>query len=452
MSPNISRRFFGRKATSTGLAFGLAALDTQPSGAKIIGANDNIQLAFAGLGNRGRQILNAYSKCDNVSITAMADIDKRNLGSLKEKFAPNCVGVDDFRKLLDRNDVDAMIITVPDHWHAVMCVEACKAGKDVYTEAPLSATIREGRIMIDAAKKYQRIVQTGLHRRSNPLYQSIVKEDLDKKFGKIACARTGYVSNMYPNGMGKAKTTAPNKLFNWNYWLGPKPSRNFQENIAPYKFRWWKEYSSPLSARGVHLLDLTRWLLREEAPVSVCSMGGKFAVDDDRTVPDTMETVFLFASGRILTFTCLESSGNPIFATDHQDRQLGSIELRGTNGTFYAHDNGFAVKPEFGGQYQNRNPRMKEDSYWDETRSNDDNTDLTYRHVRNFLDCVRSRKEPNCPLLEAHRSTIMCLMANISLELGRRLNWDPQKEVFINDAEANKKLHYEYRAPWKLEI
>lgn len=452
MSKNISRRLFGRKTVSTGLAFGLAALDTQTSRAKIIGANDTIQLACVGLGNRGRQILNAFVKCDKVSFSAMADVDKRNLGSLRERYAPNSVGVDDFRKILDRNDVDAMILTTPDHWHAIMCVEACKAGKDVYTESPLSATISEGRVMIDAAKKYQRVVQVGLHRRSSPFYRNLNKEDFDKKIGKIACARTGYVSNMFSSGMGKAQPVPASKHFNWSFWLGPKPYRRFQENIAPYKFRWWKEYSSPMAVRGVHLLDLTRWLLREEAPVSVCAMGGKFAVDDDRTVPDTLETVFQFASGRILTFTCLESSGNPIFATDNKDQQLGSIELRGTNGTFYAHDNGFAIKPECGGQYQNRNPRMKEDSYWDETRDNDDNADLTRRHAQNFLDCVRTRKEPNCSLLEAHRSTVMSLMANISLEVGRRLNWDPKKEVFINDHEANKRLRYEYREPWKLEI
>ncbi len=451
MSNKITRRLFGQKTTvSAGLAFGLAALDTGTVHGRIIGANDTIQLAFVGVANRGRQLMDAFGKCEKNAISAMADADKRPLSSAREKYAPNCYGVQDFRILLDRNDVDAMVIAAPDQWHALMCIESCKAGKNVYIESPVSSTIKEGRAMINAAEKYKRIVQVGLYRRSDPMYHKLAKIDLDQKLGKVACVRSGYTSNMYPKGMGKAQPVKTNIYFNWNLWLGPKPYRSFQENIAPYKFRWWKEYSSQIAIQGVPLIDIVRWLLREEAPVSVCSMGGKFAIDDDRTIPDTMETIFQFASGRIFSFSCLESSGNPIMATDDHYNPLGFIELRGTKGTLYPSNDEYTIKPERGGQFQDRNPRMKEEHYIQDIGNREGNGWQTQRHAQNFLDCIRSGKTPNCPLIEAHRSTVMSIMANISLEVGRRLYWDPVKEEFIKDPEANKFLHYEYRAPWKL--
>ena len=462
----MTRRSFNKIATTSTAAFGLAALQTQTSQAKIIGANDRIRVAFVGVANRGRQVADAFLKCDNMDMVGLCDIDSQTLELAQKRYAdraPKATLEKDFRKFLDRDDVDAVVFATPDHWHAFQTIEGCKAGKDIYCEKPVSSTIKEGRMMVQAARKYKRVVQVGIHRRSSPLYRKVAEYNIDELIGHVACARTAHLSNMYPNGIGRAQPTTPPASLDWDMWLGPKPNQAYQENIAPYKFRWWIAYCSQIANNGVHALDAIRWLLRETAPVSVCAMGGKYIVNDDRTIPDTMQAIFEFASGRIVTFSHIESSGNPIMATDEKFNPLGRIELRGTQGTLYTYDNHYLIKPERGGQFQDHKPRMKEVLYTVSGNAGGDskskgaqprnlNTDITAVHAQNFLDCMRTREKPRCDIEEGHRSTTMAHMANISLAVKKRLDWDPEKEEFIGCPEANALLSYEYRAPWKLEL
>ncbi|HEX72676.1 MAG TPA: gfo/Idh/MocA family oxidoreductase, partial [Candidatus Hydrogenedentes bacterium] len=212
------------------------------------------------------------------------------------------------------------------------------------------------------------------------------------------------------------------------------------DNITPYKFRWWKDYSSQIGNWGVHYFDLIRWILGEEAPAAVTALGGNYAVDDDRTIPDTMQACFEFASGSLMNFSQFEASGNPILA------KPGEVELRGTNGTIYARDSGYEVVPERGGQFQAREPRM--DAVQEKAAGGNQN--LTTLHMRNFLDCIKSREKPHCDVEEGHRSTIFAHLANIALETRSRIEWDPVAERITNNEAANALLHYEYRPPWKL--
>jgi predicted dehydrogenase len=190
---------------------------------------------------------------------------------------------------------------------------------------------------------------------------------------------------------------------------------------------------------GVHYLDAIRWITGELAPTSLCAMGGRFAVDDDRTVPDTMEVVFEFASGRLAVFGQYEASGNPAFPS-------GEVEFRGTQGTVYVSTRGFEVVPERGGQFQDRQPRMEPMK----VAASEANASLTALHARNFLDCIKSREKPRADVEIGHRSTSFSLMANISLVTDARLDWDAEAERFTNNDQANDLLHYEYRKPWKL--
>jgi predicted dehydrogenase len=309
----------------------------------------------------------------------------------------------------------------------------------VYVEKPLSITIHEGRRMVEAARRNQRVVQVGTHRRSSELYGRLVEFVHSGKIGKVTVSRAYRLSNMYPTGIGRAKHEPPPADLDWDMWLGPRPKRPYQDNIAPYKFRWWQLYSSQMGNWGVHYLDAIRWVTGELAPSSVCAMGGRYAVDDDRTVPDTMEVVFEFASGRLAVFGQYEASGNPTFPR-------GEIELRGTQGTVYVDTKGFEVVPERGGQFQDREPRMEPM----EVKAAGNNASLTALHARNFLDCIKSREKPHADVEIGHRSTTLSLMANISLVTDLRLDWDAQKERFTNHEEANHLLHYEYRKPWKL--
>ena len=448
-----TRRDFVKLSAATTLGFGFAALQTETSRAQIIGANDKVRLAFVGLANRGGQLLTAFTKSSDLRITAFCDVDSKTLALASERWGDGSQAlVNDFRKLYDRRDVDGLVLATPDHWHAYQTIEACKAGKDVYCEKPLATSIGEGRMMVEAARKYKRVVQVGIHRRSAPIYQRIFDElGLENKIGRVTVARTGHCSNMYPAGMGKAKPTAPPDNINWELWLGPRPERAYQENITPYKFRWWDEYCSQIANQGVHFFDMIRWALREKAPTSVCAMGGKFAVDDDRTIPDTMAACFEFASGRLVTFNHFESNGNPIMATDENFRPLGWVEYRGTEGTCYVYDNRYMIKSEKPGQFQEKKARAKDEIYQLEG-SAQQNADATALHAQNFIDCMRTRNLPNTDVEEAHLSTAMSHLANISLKVRQRIEWDSESERITNIPEANELLTATYRAPWQLTL
>jgi predicted dehydrogenase len=437
MKEQISRRAFTKRgAAALGMA---AAATTAARAARLPGANERIRVGFIGVANRGGQLIDGFLEHDDVQVVGLCDVDQATLGKARDKVGGKVDTYTDFRKLIDRRDLDAVVIATPDHWHAIQTITACDAGKDVYVEKPMSITVYEGRRMVQAARRNHRVVQVGTHRRSSPLYHELAGRTLQEEFGKICVSRAYRLSNMTPDGIGKKKPTAPPKELDWDMWLGPRPLRPFQENIAPYCFRWWQLYSSQMANWGVHFLDAIRWCTGELAPAAVCAVGGRFAVEDDRTVPDTLHAVFEFASGRLAIFGQYETSGNPALA-------WGEIELRGTRGTVYASGNGYRVIPERGGQFQDRTPRMEPE----EATAGGSNRNLTALHARNFLDCVKSRERPHADVEIGHRSTTCSLIANISLQLGQRLQWDAQTEQFTNSDEANQLLHYEYRKPWKL--
>jgi len=384
-------------------------------------------------------VMPSFMNLPGVRMTAVCDVNSTHLARVREKAGSEKVATyHDFRKLIQREDIDAVVIATPDHWHAVQTIDACNAGKDVYVEKPVSLTVYEGRRMVQAARRNKRVVQVGTHRRSGQLYAQAAELVRQGKLGKVTVTRSFHRSNMYPNGMGKAQPTAPPADLDWNMWLGPRPERPYQENIAPYKFRWWTEYCCQISNNGVHSLDMVRWLMDAKAPTSICCMGGKFAVDDDRTIPDTAETIFQFPEGWLDLFGMYEANGNPTMARG------GFVELRGTHGTLYASDRTVEVVPERGGQFQDRSDRMEPILL----KSTDGN--LTAQHARNFLDCIRTRQKPNADIEEGHRSTTMSLLSKISLAVQLRIQWDPETEQITNSQQANDMLHYEYRNPWKL--
>lgn len=357
-----------------------------------------------------------------------------------EKFTRKVDRYNDFRGLLERKDIDAVCIATPDHWHAIQTIKALEAGKDVYVEKPLTITIHEGRRMVEAAERTDRVVQVGLNRRGSSIYQELAGLVRGGRIGKVSVARAYRISNMYPNGIGNTEPEEPPKGFDWDMWLGPRAYRPYQYNIAPYKFRWWKSYSSQMANWGVHYMDVIRWLMGEEAPIAVTAHGGKYALKDDRTIPDTMEVTFEFASGAIAVFGVYEASGGAMI-------ESGEVEFRGTLANLYTDDQGYKIIPTRGGQFQERDLLVEKLEERIEKKENS-----IANLVRNFLDCVKSRSKDNllCDLETGHRSTIFALLANISLELRTRIEWDPQKEEITNNKDANKLVHYKYGKPWNL--
>lgn len=452
MKNRLSRRDFSRAALTTAAAGAIAA---PASAGRIIGANERVNLGCIGVGNRGVQVLDAFCAHPDAKVVALADvyepylqgaydrIDPRfkDLGKRIPTRQPDFGGpverVKDFRRLLDRKDIDAVIIATPDHWHAIQATMACAAGKDVYVEKPLSVTVREGRRIVEAARRYDRIVQVGTQRRSSGLYAKLAELVRSGALGKVTAARACFAGNMAPAGIGLSPDSDPPEGLDWDAWLGPRPARPFNEEIMPYKFRWWHLYSSQMANWGVHYFDVMRWMVGEEAPTTLSAHGGVFAVKDARTVPDTAEVIFELPTGMLMTFGTYEANGHP-------GLKAGEIELRGTLGTAHAGIDRFEITPERGGQFQDPKPRRKPQAEVEKATYEG----LDRAHARNFLDCVKSRGTPNADVEVGHRSTTFALLANIALATKARLDWDATAERFTNNDRANELLDYEYRPPW----
>lgn len=464
MKNNTRREFITKSSAAVaGVSVGLNAFSSKQT-SRIFGANDKIRVGFIGVGNRGSQLLERFMINNDVEVAALCDVytpyatrnktevNKRYIDSGKvprmgEEFPNKVLHFEDYRKMYEQKDIDAICIATPDHWHALQCIQACEAGFDVYVEKPLSITIKEGREMVNAQKRAGNVVQVGLNRRGSSVYQKLSKDIQNKKIGKVLSANAFRISNMYPNGIGSLSPEMPPKDFNWDMWLGPRAAQPYQYNIAPYYFRWWSNYSSQMGNWGVHYMDVIRWMIGETAPTAISAHGGKFVLTDDRDIPDTMDVLFEFKSGLIIKFSIYEgTSGNGV--------GNGEVELRGTKGTLFANQNGYEIVPGKRGQFQDWKRLMEPEKY--DLRSDSSHGDLgikedsTARLIRNFLDCVKSKETPWCTLENGHRSTSFAHLANIALKTGKRLEWNPKTETFQNCQEANDMLHYEYRKPWKL--
>lgn len=458
------REFVTRTGIVTaGVALGVPALNAAGY-TRISGSNEKIRMGFIGVGNRGSQLLNLFMHHPDCEVAALCDVyepyllrdrsrvDPRYLKVMPgqipvmdEKF-PEPPGIyEDYRELLENKSIDAVCIATPDHWHARQVIDAIRAGKDVFVEKPLTVTLTEGRRMVTAVEASDRVAAVGLNRRGNVVFQKLAREIPAGKIGHVSVARAARVSNMAPDGIGKLKPEQPPKDFNWDMWLGPRAYRPYQYNIAPYMFRWWSDYSSQMGNWGVHYMDAIRWLTGEIAPAAVTASGGKYVLDHDADIPDTMQVTFEFVSGTMISFSIYEACSGDLFP-------YGEIELRGTKGNLYASERGYRIIPATKGQFQSWEKLMEQEEFRnpDQTLDDGSSADSTSGLIRNFLECVRTRKKPFCTLEDGHRSTSFAHLANISLALNQRLEWDPGKERFINNERANQLLSYDYRDPWKL--
>lgn len=449
---------------TAGAAIGGNALAAPASG-KVLGANDKIRMGFIGVGNRGSELLGLFMKQPQCEVAALCDVYEPYLQRDRSKADPRWIKIygsrvpkmeeqfpvspkryKDFRKLLENKDIDAVCIATPDHWHAVQTIMAIQAGKDVYCEKPLTNTIVEGRKMVEAQARSKQVVAVGINRRGNVTYRKLAKIVQDGKLGRITIGRSGYCSNLFPNGIGKLQAEQPPKDFDWDMWLGPRAYRPYQYNIAPYMFRWWNDYSSQMGNWGVHHMDALRWMMGETAPRYISAHGGKFNLDHDATIDDTDFVTYEFADGKILSYSITEgTAGNALFP-------FGEIEIRGTKGIAYASEWGYQLHPSRPGQFQTWEKPFEEETFKNDMKVLGDasSADSTTALIRDFLDCVKSRNTPLCPLEEGHRSTSLAHLANIALWTKERLEWDAVNERFLNSEKANSYLGYEYRKPWTL--
>lgn len=442
----LTRRDFAKTASA-------ASLTTALSYSRIFGANDRVRVGFIALGNRGDQVLDAFLVHKDAEIPAICDIYQPYMDFASKKIGTSPKQFKDYRRLIEVKDLDAIAINTPDHWHALQMIEACAAAKDVYVEKPLSLTVSEGRAMVNAARKHNRVVQVGIHRRSSQFVKEACEIVRGGYLGKVMSVRAFHIQNEWPKGIGNPADSQPPADLDWEAWLGPAPKRAFNKNRTFYRFRWFWDYSGgQLTNFGVHYVDAIHWALGVDAPLAVTALGGKLAIEDNREIPDTMEVLWMYPNNTLVSFTQINANAHPA------GLNRGEIEFRGTKGTLYLQSNGYEVVPDAisPNEFFARSPLDRTGDNWRkgaasqiEARKGTGDAN-TKHHARNFLDCVKSRQTCNCDIETGHRSTSAPLIGNIAFKTKSHLEWDAKAERFTNNEAANKLLNHRYRAPYKL--
>ncbi len=427
---------------------------------RVYGASERVGVGFIGYGLIGKRHVLDFKERPDVDMVAVAEVHRGRLEEAKALIGGSVRAYGDFRQLLDNRDVQAIAISTPDHWHALMTMLACAAGKDVYVEKPLTLFVREGRWMIEAARRHRRVVQVGTQQRSGGHYQKARELIQGGHLGQVFSVRMQVYRNIMP-GYGRPADQEPPRELDWNLWLGPAPARKYNPNRAIYHFRWFWDYSGgQMTNLGQHALDIAHWYLGAKGPRSVTSMGGRFCLQDNGETPDTQEALFEYP-GWTAVWSHREACKGPLSAAP--------LEFFGSYGSLAISRSGFTVTPDrkvppentvpqFAGSHPVGGPasvpEREAPQFWTKaiTDKNGDGRAQFKEHVRNFLECVRSRKEPISDLESGHRVVTACHLANLSLRLGRSLRWDADKETILDDPEAAKMLVRPYRAPWDAEL
>ncbi len=452
--PSTSRRSFVRNAA---LGAGLAgAPAVRPSWGQN-SPNNQINLGVVGFRGRGRDHYRAFARIPGVRVAYLCDVDERLFpGAVAEveKVGGNKPATFvDLRKLLQQKDLDAISIATPDHWHALQTIWACQAGKDVYVEKPVCHNLREGRKMVEAARKYNRIVQVGLNRRSELRNKAGITFVREARFGPAYRAKSVVYRGRTSIGHVQ-ESSIPNGV-HWDLYLGPAPYRAFTLNRFHYGWHYfWDTATTELGNNGVHTIDVVRWALNKNVhPVKIHCNGGLFADDSDQQTPNVQNATFEYADGTLvdLEATTLPS---PTFGGVHMGEFFYTPQGYVTSAQKWStvigeFTPGNTPDPPSGISLRASNLSFPKIAYKPGPPIPDiEGPEVS--HFQNFIDCVRSRKREDlhCEVLEGHMSTALCHLANISFRTGRKLTFDPATETFPGDAEANKYLTREYREPY----
>jgi len=420
--------------------------------ARVLGANDRVQVGFIGYGLIGSQHVHDFKNQPDTELAAMSDVYQPRLEQGVAACGGHAKGYPDFRKLLDDKDIQAVVVSTPDHWHALMTIMACGAGKDVYVEKPISLFVREGRWMVEAARRNQRVVQVGTQQRSGKHYQKAAEMLRAEYIGKVMSVRMGAYRNVMP-GFGSPPDGTPPSDLEYDMWLGPAPKRPYNPKRSLYHFRWFWDYSGgQMTNLGAHEIDVVQWAMQVKGPTAVASSGGRFALQDNGETPDTQDALFEYP-GFTAEFSMREASAG--------HRGEGKLEFFGTKGTLGIDRSGFEVFPDmkidpfnaipqFAGQPSGgpKHSDVTPEPWTAPFKMAGSSAEQLNLHVRNFLDCVKSRERPIADIEQGHQVTTACHLANISLRTGRKIRWNAETEEIVEDAEASKRLERPYRKPW----
>jgi predicted dehydrogenase len=446
---NNKRREFIKKAAmgAAAVSFGgiLPGFSAKSYG-NIMGANDRIHVAAMGVNARGHAVSGNFARQENCEVIYVCDVDSRAaekcIASVEKIQKKRPKASPDFRKALEDKNLDALIVTAPDHWHAPAAILACKAGKHVYLEKPCSHNPNEGELVVEAAKKYNRIIQMGNQRRSWPNVMAAIRELHDGVIGRAYFAKTWYANNRESIGIGKP-AAVPSWL-NYDLWQGPAPRMPYKDNVIHYNWHWfWNWGTGEALNNGTHMVDLARWGLGVDYPVRVTSAGGRYHYQDDWETPDTQVITLDFDNKTTITWEGRSCNGHDIEASSvgvlfHGEK--GSLLIDGGN-SYKIFDlknkviknvvNDITVDPR-----NAVNPSQQLDAY----------------HILNFFDGIRKGAAQNADILGGHQSTLLVQLGNIAQRSGKTLNINPGNGHLVDDRESLKYWSREYQPGWEPKV
>ncbi len=425
------RHFLGQTGAITGgLGLGLALNSALPTHS--LGANDRITFGLIGCGSMGRENLRHFLQMADVAVAGVCDVDESHLdravADVTKTGRPAPKRFKDFRRLLDQKEIDAVIIGTPDHWHALIFIAACEAGKDIYCEKPISHNLREAKAMVTAAQHFKRVVQIGTWQRSMKHFQDAIQFVRSGKMGNINVCRAWM---FYPlRDIGRQQPQNPPTGLDWDFWLGPAPKRPYQPNRCHENWRWFFETGGSLmSDWGVHMIDIVLLAMGEADPLSVMAAGGKLVCGDDRDTPDTLHAVYRFPKW--------------VLNWEHRFNNTRGLDGGKDHGAEFIGDEGTLIVDRAGYQFYPLAPEELPKCEWKESS-----------HWQNFIDSIRTRAKTASDIESMAKTTMVCHLGNIALQSGKVLHWDAQKQDVANHADVKHCISYqrEYRSPWKLKL
>lgn len=430
----LTRRAFFQTGTRAAVAAALAGPWLRTQGRAQPGPNDQIRVALIGCGGQGVRDLGFFLANPEVQCPVVCDVDRAHLPDGVQacvgKGRPAPATETDFRGVLERKDLDAVIVATPDHWHALPTVLACQAGLDVYVEKPLATTIDEGRAMVEAARRHNRVVQMGSQWSSCEHIIEAANMVKSGKLGKVSLVRAWAWLDWQPT-MGRPADEPPPPGLDYEMWLGPAPKRPYNKNRCHYNFRWFWDYAGGLMTDwGVHLINMTLMGLGNMPPRTVASSGGIYVQDDMRETPDSQLAVYEFPEFLLIWE---HKSG---MGVGLNGRSWG-ISWSGLEGTIMLNSDGYEVLPER--KLANLEPQKVKGSGAPHPA-----------HVRNFLDCMRTRQAPVLDVERGHFVSTVAHLGNIAYRTGHKITWDAARERIPSHADADWLVGVKYRKPWKL--
>ena len=456
VSSQTRRRFLG---TATAL--------TAASYQRVMGANDRLGVGLIGFGLIGKQHLGDFKKMTDVDVVGVCEAYKPRLDEA-QTYSGNSrtQGYSDFRKMYENKDINGVIVATPDHWHALLTIMACAAGKDVYVEKPMTLFNDEGKWMIQAARKYNRVVVAGTQRRQGKGVLAAKKAAESGLIGKIHSVHIEACRNVWP-GFGVTPIADPPDGMDYDMWLGPAQAKPYRNHRSIYHFRWFRDYSGgQMTNLGAHTIDQVLWIMNATGPTLAMCGGGRYVMEDDGDTPDVQDAVWQFAGPNNkwnLSMTVREAnagrglggrSGALYFGTKGTMVQAGSYEIIPEMKIDPVNDiPRFLGHPVGGPVYTDTKPApwipASKGGVASDPRYGTGGEDTMMMNERDWVDCMRSRKRPLCDVSDGHRVALVCNLANMSMDLGRAIRWDPEREVVIGDEEAQALCRKPYREPWE---